>query len=110
MAPGGRLTLRAGWCEGGTALGTARRGGAPRRLQVEIEDTGAGIGAAEADKVFNPFFTTKSSGTGLGLALAHKIIENHGGSITFRSTPGVGTTFRVVLPLQAERAGGSADG
>jgi PAS domain S-box-containing protein len=110
MGPGGRLTLRAGWDEGGTVLGPARRGGAPRRLQVEIEDTGAGIGAAEADKVFNPFFTTKSSGTGLGLALTHKIIEDHRGSITFRSTPGVGTTFRVLLPLQAERAGGNADG
>jgi PAS domain S-box-containing protein len=110
MGPGGRLTLRAGWDEGGTALGPARRGGAPRRLQVEVEDTGAGIGAAEADKVFNPFFTTKSSGTGLGLALTHKIIEDHRGSITFRSTPGVGTTFRVLLPLQAERAGGNADG
>jgi len=66
---------------------------------VEIEDTGTGISSSEADKVFNPFFTTKAAGTGLGLALTHKIVEDHGGQITLRSAPGVGTTFRVVLPV-----------
>ena len=49
--------------------------------------------------MFNPFFTTKASGTGLGLALSHKIVEDHRGRITFRSVPGAGTTFRVVLPV-----------
>ena len=70
-----------------------------RRVRVEIEDTGIGIPGADADRVFNPFFSTKTGGTGLGLALTHKIIEDHGGSIDFRSTVGQGTVFRIVLPL-----------
>jgi two-component system sensor histidine kinase HydH len=49
--------------------------------------------------LFNPFFTTKERGTGLGLAVTHKIVEDHGGAIDFHSVPGAGTTFRVVLPL-----------
>jgi signal transduction histidine kinase len=68
-------------------------------VRVEIEDTGIGIPAADADRVFNPFFSTKTGGTGLGLALTHKIIEDHGGSIDFRSAVGRGTVFRIVLPL-----------
>ena len=99
MDPGGRLTLRAGWSEGADPFLLPRRWSLNRRVKVEIEDTGTGIPPSEADKVFNPFFTTKAGGTGLGLAVAHKIIEDHGGTISFRSTPGVGTTFRVVLPL-----------
>jgi PAS domain S-box-containing protein len=97
MDSGGRLMLRVGWAHGDQMLPPSRRGG--RRIRVEIEDTGRGITSAEADKVFNPFFTTKASGTGLGLALTHKTVEDHRGSITFRSTPGAGTTFRVILPV-----------
>ena len=106
MAPGGRLTLRTGWHRLGEAMG---RGAAGRRVRVEIEDTGSGISASEAEKVFDPFFTTKAEGTGLGLALTHKIIEDHGGSIGFRSAPGVGTVFTVLLPLAPERAVGERD-
>jgi PAS domain S-box-containing protein len=102
MAAGGRLTLRAGRSEDPIQR-PPFRGALPRSVTVEIEDTGLGIPPSEADKVFNPFFTTKQGGTGLGLALAHKIIEDHGGSITFRSTPGVGTTFRVLLPVIGDR-------
>ncbi len=99
MEAGGRLTLRAGWGEGGDPILPSRRQGLGHRVKVEIEDTGVGIPSSEADKVFNPFFTTRAGGTGLGLALAHKIIEDHGGAISFRSSPGKGTTFRVFLPL-----------
>jgi signal transduction histidine kinase len=105
MKPGGRLTVRTGWHRPAEPL--ARGGG--RRVRVEIEDTGSGISPAEADKVFDPFFTTKPEGTGLGLALTHKIIEDHGGSIGFRSAPGVGTTFTVLLPMAVERHGGDGD-
>jgi PAS domain S-box-containing protein len=106
MEEGGRLTVRTGWHRGVEtgAVGTGRR-----RVRVEIEDSGSGISLSEADKVFDPFFTTKAAGTGLGLALTHKIIEDHGGTISFRSAPGVGTTFMVVLPMAAERPAGERD-
>jgi len=104
MGTGGRLTLRTGWSEDMDWLPPPARRAPRRGVKVEIEDTGIGIALAEADKIFNPFFTTKESGTGLGLALAYKIIEDHGGSITFRSSPGVGTTFRLLLPVIGERA------
>ena len=100
MPSGGRLTLRTGWSDAPHVALPGRRGPAgARRVRVEIEDSGVGIPAGEADRVFNPFFSTKDGGTGLGLALTHKIIEDHGGSIDFRSLPGGGTSFRMVLPL-----------
>jgi two-component system sensor histidine kinase AtoS len=101
MESGGRLTLRVGWNPNGAGPGPLRPGVPGRYVKVEIEDTGAGIEWSQADKVFNPFFTTKASGTGLGLALTHKIVEDHHGRITFRSVPGQGTTFRVLLPETA---------
>jgi signal transduction histidine kinase len=102
MGAGGRLTFRTDWTKERDWLPLTRR--APESgIKVEVEDTGAGIPVQEAEKVFNPFFTTKEGGTGLGLALTHKIIEDHGGSITFLSTPGVGTIFRILLPAMAQR-------
>jgi len=92
MKEGGRLTLRVGWAT------SASRPGVSRRVMIEVSDTGAGIKAEDADKLFNPFFTTKERGTGLGLAVTHKIVEDHGGAIDFHSTPGQGATFRIVLP------------
>jgi len=56
------------------------------------------------DRVFNPFFSTKEGGTGLGLALTQKIVEDHGGSIDVRSVPGAGALFRIVLPLMPDVA------
>lgn len=103
MTGGGRLILRTEWSEEREWLSSSRR--APRRgVKIEIEDSGSGIPPSAADNIFNPFFTTKDGGTGLGLALVHKIIEDHEGSITFRSSPGVGTTFRVLLPVLEDRA------
>ena len=99
MPRGGRLTVRAAWTDGEMV---GRGGG--RRVAVEIEDTGSGIQADDLDRVFNPFFSTKDGGTGLGLALTHKIVEEHGGSIDVRSTRGAGATFRIVLPLMPEAA------
>jgi PAS domain S-box-containing protein len=102
MGPGGCLTLRSGRSED-SGRRPPLRGPLSRSVALEIQDTGVGIPPSEADRIFNPFFTTKPGGTGLGLALAYKIIEDHGGSITFRSTPGIGTTFRVLLPVTADR-------
>ena len=70
---------------------------------VEIEDTGAGIAPDVIDRIFDPFFTTKPAGvgTGLGLSISHQIIQSIGGSIAVTSTLGVGTTFRIALPIAA---------
>jgi two-component system sensor histidine kinase AtoS len=99
MPRGGTLTLRVGWSDPDPVPGT-RAGG--RRVVVEVEDTGVGIEPANIDRVFHPFFSTKEGGTGLGLALTQKIVEDHGGSIDVRSTPGAGAMFRIVLPLMPD--------
>jgi PAS domain S-box-containing protein len=99
MPRGGRLTLRAGWSGEGDPLLPSRRRGPDRRVKIEVADTGPGIPASERDRIFNPFYTTKEGGTGIGLALAHKIVEDHGGTIDFRSDRPRGATFTVVLPL-----------
>ena len=100
MEKGGRLLLRAGWSDEREPDLTGRLRTGPR-LRVEISDTGVGIAPAAMDRIFTPFFSTKEAGTGLGLALTHKIVEDHGGSIMVRSNPGIGTTFRILLPLVA---------
>jgi len=67
-------------------------------LRLKIVDHGCGIPEANLAKIFNPFFTTKKTGTGLGLATCQSIVRKHGGVITVESTPGVGTEFSVYLP------------
>ena len=65
---------------------------------IEVVDHGPGIAPEVLDKIFTPFFTTKDKGSGLGLAVAFSIVQNHGGRIQVSSKPGAGTTFRVSLP------------
>lgn len=104
MDAGGRLTLRVRWALPGEATPAVKRG---HRLLIEVEDTGHGIPEVSQHRVFNPFFTSKDAGTGLGLALTHKIVEDHGGTIDFRTREGSGTTFRIVLPMAPDVADGS---
>ena len=66
-------------------------------LKIEIKDNGCGIAKEEMDKIFTPHFTTKSTGSGIGLSLVKQIVENHGGSITFISKQNKGTTFTIFL-------------
>jgi signal transduction histidine kinase len=76
-----------------------RAAGEPEGLVVEVSDTGHGMAPDAVRAAFEPYFSTKDTGLGLGLALTRKIVEDHGGSIALDSEPGRGTTVRIVLPL-----------
>ena len=71
---------------------------------IEVADNGRGISPELLPNIFRPFFTTKGDGTGLGLSLARRIVEDHQGRIDVTSTVGKGTTFAVILPLQRAAA------
>lgn len=86
--PGGAITVK-----------TRAVGGA---VEIAVIDRGAGIPAKDLENIFNPFFTTKKSGVGLGLAIVSKIVDLHGGKITVESEPGKGSAFRVFLPIPEE--------
>ncbi len=87
--------------EGGKTDETTRKS-----LLISVRDTGTGIPPEVAPRIFNPFFTTKQSGTGLGLAVVKRTVDQIGGSIWFETASGRGTTFFISLPL----AVGSGDG
>jgi CheY-like chemotaxis protein/anti-sigma regulatory factor (Ser/Thr protein kinase) len=69
------------------------------KIYVKIADTGPGIAAEHLGRLFDPFYTTKETGTGLGLSLSYGLIKEHGGEIVVTSTPGEGATFTIVLPI-----------
>jgi len=69
-----------------------------RFVEVSVIDRGSGIDPKHMETIFNPFFTTKPTGVGLGLAIVSKIVDEHGGKITVESEQGKGTIFRVLLP------------
>jgi signal transduction histidine kinase len=71
-------------------------------LSLTIADTGDGMTPEALARIWEPFYTTKTSGTGLGLAVTHRIIREHGGTVAVQSAPGRGTTFTIVLPLQSD--------
>lgn len=73
-------------------------------VRVTCSDRGCGIRPENLKNIFDPYFTTKSGGTGLGLASVHSIIHKHGGHISVRSSVGRGTTFELLLPASRERA------
>jgi signal transduction histidine kinase len=90
MHEGGRLRLTAKRHEG-------------KEVLIQIADTGEGIAPGNLGKIFDYYFSTKEKGMGLGLPLAHKIIQEHGGMIEVKSAVGAGTTFRVHLPIPGEK-------
>jgi signal transduction histidine kinase len=89
MPSGGVLTIATAW-QGDDAV-------------IAISDTGVGIAAEDCERVFQPFFSTKAEGNGLGLSITRRIIREHGGSLSFESEPGAGTTFTIRLPRRPSR-------
>ncbi len=87
MEDGGRLSVK--------AAVDPRRG-----ISIAVEDTGQGIPPESLGNIFNPYFTTKSSGAGLGLAIVQKVVEAHRGEIKVNSTPGRGTAFHILVPAR----------
>lgn len=73
------------------------------RMLIQVKDGGIGIKPENLDRIFDPFFTTKDNGSGLGLSVAHQIVEQHGGMLTAAANPDRGTTFTVSLPLRHAR-------
>jgi two-component system, NtrC family, sensor histidine kinase HydH len=69
-------------------------------VEIAVIDRGCGIDPKNLESIFNPFFTTKPDGVGLGLAIVSKIVDDHGGRIAVESTPGEGSVFRVYLPIR----------
>jgi two-component system, NtrC family, sensor kinase len=76
------------------------RHGAEQFVQIGIRDSGMGIAEKDLENIFNPFFTTKKEGSGLGLSISHQIVQEHGGYITVESKSGEGTTFFINLPVR----------
>jgi signal transduction histidine kinase len=68
---------------------------------IAVRDDGSGISTEDQQRIFNPFFTTKTRGTGLGLAFSKKVVKEHGGDINVRSAPGEGSEFTIRLPVKA---------
>jgi len=95
MPHGGRLRVR-------LARGRAPAAGEPVPVMIVIADSGVGIAPEVAGRIFDPFYTTREAGTGLGLPIADKIVREHGGSIRFTSRPGHGACFAVILPGAAQ--------
>jgi two-component system, cell cycle sensor histidine kinase and response regulator CckA len=78
-------------------------------VRLEVSDTGPGMTEEVRAKIFDPFYSTKFAGRGLGLALVQRIVRDHGGAIEAVSAPGQGTTFHVLLPCSSGRALGNSD-
>lgn len=91
MPGGGTLRIR-------TATPPPGQAPFPRGVCVEISDSGTGIPPEELERIFEPFYSTKPTGNGLGLSICRQIVQEHGGVLSVRSAPGAGSTFRIVLP------------
>ena len=91
----------------GTVVVTARRHG-DDAIRIEVRDDGVGVAPNHLNKVFDPFFSTKPSGTGLGLAMVHRIIDAHHGVISFDSRVDYGTIVTIELPIVAPLPEGTA--
>lgn len=90
--------------EGGDLHVSTRYDASSDRIEIALSDTGSGIKESDRNRIFEPFFTTKEvgKGTGLGLSICYKIVENHQGTMEFKTGVSGGTTFKIYLPVNAE--------
>jgi signal transduction histidine kinase len=93
MPEGGAITIKTSYDKAGETI------------VIDLQDTGKGIPGALKERIFQPFFTTKRKGTGLGLAVSKRLVEDNGGSIMVMDNPAGGATFRVILPVRREDEG-----
>ena len=94
MSPEGTLEITVETCRGASL---------PDGITVIVKDTGTGIPADQLDRIFEPFYTTKPRGLGLGLVNVKNIVEGHGGKVRAESKVGIGTTFFIELPLKRDK-------
>jgi two-component system sensor histidine kinase PilS (NtrC family) len=102
MSNGGEIQVQLGRgnAQGITGLSLSSQVKDKEWVKISITDSGSGIPPEEKEKIFEPFFTTKENGTGLGLSVVHKIVENHKGLIKVDSALGRGSTFSIFLPAE----------
>jgi len=98
MGPSGTLRVATASISPGSIRADRTGQHVDAQICLTIQDTGAGILPGDLPRLFEPFFTTKSNGTGLGLPITKRIIQEHGGEITVQSEPRQGTLFRIILP------------
>jgi signal transduction histidine kinase len=79
---------------------TSGRHSGQEAVIVKVADTGGGIPLNALNNIFNPFYTTKESGTGLGIPIVNRIVTNHGGKVQVNNYPGVGVEFIIILPVE----------
>ncbi|MBI3867533.1 MAG: hypothetical protein HY299_03295 [Verrucomicrobia bacterium] len=98
MTPGGSLTIRTEIRQETLPRPAASAPPSFRAIVLSIQDTGCGIPRETIDRLYDDFFTTKSRGSGLGLSIARRVMESHGGGIRVQSEPGTGTQFELIFP------------
>ena len=94
--------------DGGTLTLTGQR--TANQVHLHVRDTGGGIPVAQRAEIFEPLYTTKASGTGLGLYIVQEIVTAHGGRVMVESVEGHGTTFIITLPRAGEERGSADSG
>ncbi len=99
MATGGRLEVEA--ATGCTPAGEPT-------VRISFRDTGGGIESVDQERIFDPYFSTREAGVGLGLAITQRIVQDHDGTIQVESVPGAGTVFRIEVPVRGPAAGSAA--